>query len=490
MLYQRGAPADYRAWEQAGATGWGPSDVLPYYRKAERDSAGESKYHGAQGPVTVGHVPYVNPLSEVFFQAAGQMGFRRNQDFNDWSTPQDGFGRYKVTQSKGERVSAATAYLREAVRRPNLCVRTHAHVTNVNIDHAAATGVTYLTADGATGVAQLATGGEVLLCAGAIQSPQLLMLSGVGPRGHLEEQGIEVVKELNGVGEGLQDHPAALVSFESKKAVSLTDHIRLFGTSLINPLTLLDWFVRGKGALTTVACEQGGFFHTRDDSSQPDLQMRFVPELSKSASGMSSLENVAQGGRTKSGFTFQVLACRPESEGRIRLRDTSPFSKPVLEGLYLSGKDNADLVTLREGIKLGRELCRASAFDEYRGKELFPGEAVRTDDEIDQYIRSSIHSANALTGSCRMGREDDPLAVLDPELRVRGVRSLRVVDASAMPRIIGGQTAAPTIMLAEKAADMLLADKAQRRAAADTRMYSATPAPMPMPMAAAAAAAA
>jgi choline dehydrogenase-like flavoprotein len=200
---------------------------------------------------------------------------------------------------------------------------------------------------------------------------------------------------------------------------------------------------------------------------------------------MSALEKVAQGGRTKSGFTFQVLACRPESKGRVRLRDSSPFSKPVLEGLYLSGTDGADLLTLREGIKLGRKLSRTSAFDDLRGEELFPGAAVSSDEEIDQYIRSSIHSANALTGSCRMGHESDALAVLDPELRVRGVQSLRVVDASAMPRIIGGQTAAPTIMLAEKAADMILAERARTRARLESQMHvgqhMAIPAPMPAP---------
>ena len=286
MLYQRGVPADYRAWEQLGAAGWGPSEVLPYYRKAEHNTGGESKYHGVDGPMPVGDVPYRSPLSEAFFKAAGQLGFRHNQDFNDWSTPQDGFGRFKVTQSKGERVSTANAYLEEALSRPNLYVRTHAHVTQLLLDSEggiASTGVAFSTPEGGAQVAQLAAGGEVLMCAGAVQTPQLLMLSGIGPRAQLEEQGIPVIHELSGVGEGLQDHPAVLVSFACTKSISLTDHIRLLGTSLINPFTLLDWFLRGRGALTTVACEQGGFFYTRNDRSQPDLQVGLLnPPMSRS----------------------------------------------------------------------------------------------------------------------------------------------------------------------------------------------------------------
>ena len=198
MLYQRGTPADYQSWEEAGATGWVPNDVLPYYRKAECNSAGESKYHGADGPIAVGDVPYLNPLSGAFLEAAGELGVRRNNDFNDWSTPQEGFGRYKVTQSNGERVSTAGTYLEQAKRRPNLCVRTGAHVSQLLVDAgnggAAATGAAYTAADGAAKTAHVAAGGELLLCAGAVASPALLMRSGIGPRAHLEDVGIPVVQ--------------------------------------------------------------------------------------------------------------------------------------------------------------------------------------------------------------------------------------------------------------------------------------------------------
>jgi choline dehydrogenase-like flavoprotein len=315
------------------------------------------------------------------------------------------------------------------------------------------------------------------MCAGAVQSPQLLMLSGIGPREHLQALGIEVVRALEGVGEGLQDHPAVLVTYECTKPISLTNEIRLLGTGLPNPLALLNWFVRGKGALTTVACEQGGFFRTAEDLPQPDLQVRFVPEVAMNPDGMNTLEKVGQGARTKPGFTFQLLACRPASKGRVRLRDRQPTSKPAVEGVYLSSADGSDLRTLREGIKLGRALCSAKAFDAFRGEEIFPGRGVSSDAEIEQYIRATIHSANALTGTCRIGAKGDPLAVLDPELRVRGVKALRVVDASAMPQLVGGQTAAPTIMLAEKASDLLLLKRAhlEQRSGPDRERATATP---------------
>lgn len=457
QLYHRGTEADYKAWEQAGATGWGPKDVLPYFRKSERHLGGVSKYHSTDGEMAVGHAPYFNPLSAVFMEAVGELGFRHNHDFSDWSAPQEGFGRFKLTQENGERVSTATTFLKEARHRPNLCVRTGAHATKLVLEgtnDVAATGIEYQSG-GEAKTARLASRGEVLMAAGAVQSPQLLMLSGIGPRSHLEEMGIKVRKELNGVGQGLQDHPAVLVSYESKKKCSLTDHIRLWGTPLPNPVTLLDWFVRGKGALTTVACEQGGFFRTRPDKAEADLQMRFVPERSMSPDGMNSLVKMGSGNVAKAGFTFQLLACRPQARGRVRLRDADPFSKPLVENLYLS-HGTSDLATLREGIKFGRSVCQAGAFDGVRGKEIFPGEAVQSDADIERYVRDTLHSANALTGSCRMGAANDPLAVLDPQLRVRGVRGLRVVDASAIPKITGGQTVAPTIMIAEKAADHIL----------------------------------
>jgi len=457
QLYHRGTEADYKSWEQAGAVGWGPSDVLPYFRKSESYHGGADKYHGGDGPMTVSQVPYFNPLSAIFFEAVGELGHRRNHDFNDWSAPQEGFGRYSVTQRNGERVSTANTYLKQAQGRPNLSVRTGAHVSRVLLEGATdltTTGVSYMQR-GNEKAAKLAAGGEVLLAAGAVQSPQILMLSGIGPRGHLEDHGIKVRKEVDGVGQGLQDHPAVLVSYESKRACSLTDHIRLWGTSLPNPLTLLNWFVRGKGALATVACEQGGFFRTAADKRQPDLQLRFVPERSMSPDGMNSLQKMGGGSVAKSGFTFQLLACRPQARGRVRLRDANPLSKPLVEGLYLS-QGTADLATLREGIKLGRRVCQTKAFAAVRGAELYPGADVVSNEAIEQYVRTTIHSANALTGSCRMGAAADPLAVLDPQLRVRGVRALRVIDASAIPQIPGGQTCAPTVMIAEKAADAIL----------------------------------
>jgi len=467
MLYHRGTPADYDSWVAKGAVGWGPGEVLEYYRKAEDNLVdGASQYHGVGGPIPVDDVPYLNPLSQAFLEAAGALGYRRQLDFNDWSAPQDGFGRFKVTQRNGERCSAWNAYMSNsgAKKRPNLHIKTGVHVTKVAIEgtdeaHSlCASGVEYVDESGNAACAQLNTGGEVLLAAGAVQSPQILMLSGFGPKSHLEAVGVQCKKDLKGVGEGLQDHPAVLVSYGSKKRVSVTDDIRFFGSGMTNPITLLKWLVGGKGALTSVACEFGGFFRSSKEQTQPDIQVRFIAARAMSADGISTLEKFGSGQRAASGYTAQIIACRPKSAGTVRLRSADPLAKPMLEGVHLS--DEADVRTLREGIKLGRKIATAPSFDPYREEEVYPSLAVQSDEAIDAYIRSSVHSGNALTGSCRMGKDDDAYAVLDPELRVCGVGSLRVIDASAMPHIIGGQTAAPTYMIAEKGADLVLRQRA------------------------------
>jgi len=463
MLYNRGSPADYNSWVAAGAEGWGPDSVLHYYRKSENYVGGASQYHGVDGPLSVSDVPYENELSTAFLRAAGELGYRRVHDFNDWSAPQEGFGRYKVTQRNGERCSAANAYLEGTEGRSNLCVRTGVHATRVTLegsgDDLCAAGVEYIGADGKPSRAQLAQGGEVLLSAGAVQSPQLLMLSGIGPRAHLEEVGIEVRKELDNVGVGLADHPAVVVSCGSKKKVSVTDEIRLWGGSKTNPMALLRWLLWRRGPLTSVACEFGGFFKTKPDLKQADVQVRFVAARAMSPDGITTLQQLGAGAKFLSGYTTQIIACRPQSTGLVRLRSSDPLAQPMLQDVHLS--DDADVATLREGIKLGRQLLAAKSFDQYRDEEVYPGVAVQSDEDIDAYVRKTTHSANALVGSCRMGRVDDQAAVLDPEMRVRGVGSLRVVDASAMPHIIGGQTCGPTIMMAEKAADLVLRQRAE-----------------------------
>ena len=360
MLYHRGTPADYDSWVQKGAVGWGPSEVLDYFRRAEDNRAGgASQYHGTGGPMPVDDVPYVNELSTAFLEACGGLGYRRNLDFNDWSAPQDGFGRFKVTQNNGERCSAHNAYLQnsDAMRRPNLRVCSGAHVTKVHLEGAeadlCASGVAYVDDKAEACRAQLAAGGEVLLCAGAVQSPQILMLSGVGPRAHLEELGIDVRKDVPGVGDGLQDHPAVLVSYGSKKHVSITDEIKWMGSSLPNPVTLLRWLLYKRGALTSVACEFGGFFRTAKEHAQPDLQVRsiatspplsllsrpssptplsnlqvrFIAARAMSADGISTLEKMGAGAKMASGYTCQIIAVRPSSAGKVRLRSADPIGE-------------------------------------------------------------------------------------------------------------------------------------------------------------------
>ena len=464
MLYHRGTAADHDAWLDMGAHGWGAKDVLAYYKKAEDYQDGPSRYHGTGGHMSVQEVPYQNVLSKTFLTALGKMGFRPNSDFNDWSNPQEGYGRYKVTQRNGERWSMANGYLAEAKSRPNLDITTESQVTRLTLDGVgdslSVSGVEYLKS-GQNGrevcVAQLSDGGETLLCAGALQTPQVLMLSGIGPCEHLEAHGISVRKNLPGVGVGLQDHPAVVVSYEATKNVAITDRALIGGFSkFINPISLARWFFRGDGPLTSCACDHGGFFRSSPDEVQPDIQLRFVPARATAASGMNTLVEMGGNKKFKAGYSAQVVACRPKSSGRVRLQSADPLQKPSVENLYLSEPTGADIKALREGIKLGRRVCSSSAFDSVRGEEVYPGVDVRTDEQIDEYIRNTLHSANALTSSCRIGSENDEMAVLDPQLRVRGVRGLRVVDASAIPRIIGGQTAAPTVMVAEKAADMIL----------------------------------
>ena len=472
LLYNRGSARDYDAWaSECGAEGWAAADVLPYFKKAEGRSAalgGADKHHGDAGPFSVDQVRYQNPLSKAFLRACGSAGLRANADFNDWDAPQEGFGRFVVNEKDGERCSAATGYLEPALARENLHVLTGALARRVVFDEGdakAASGVEFaLASDDAAAAplaASLAAGGEVLLAGGAINSPHTLMLSGIGPRAELEAHGVPVRKELGGVGANLQDHPAAVVSYTTKKkGVSVTSRIRLLGTRLPSPSAVLSWLVRRRGPLTSTGCDHGGFFKSgapeRAGDAEPDLQVRFLAARALSADGMSTFAKFRESGGLPDGYSFQSIVARPKSRdaGRVRLASADPTDKPKVEAGYLS--DPADLATLRAGIKLGRELSASAAFERFGPNvETFPGADVRTDEQIDEYIRGTLHTSNALVGTCKMGRASDAGAVVDATLRVHGVKGLRVVDASVMPRIPGGQTNAATVMIAEKAADMI-----------------------------------
>ncbi|CAM9921007.1 unnamed protein product [Ascophyllum nodosum] len=448
MLYHRGEEADYDAW---GVEGWTGKDVLPYFKKAENNrSKKEGRFHNKGGLMQVENARYMNPLTKRFFKACEQAGMQKNDDFNDWSHSQEGFGRFQVAQKNGRRCSAASSYLKQAMGRKNLDVQTSAQTTKIVIKDGRATGVEYIQ-DGEKRIANLAPGGEVLLAGGAVSSPHVLLLSGVGPAEHLLEKNIEVKSDLPGVGKNLRDHPAVTVMSDINEPVSITDEVLVEGSGAVNKMTALRWLLTGTGPLTSPGCENGAFYKTSAAKAASDLQLRFVPGRGTSPDGVKSYNTIGTQGRPPSGVTLQVVAIRSKSEGVVQLRSSDPFENPRITTNYL--QKGEDLDSLTHGIKIARELFHQEAFKGMVGKEVFPG---KDNLQLDEYIKSTVHSANALVGTCKMGVESDEMAVVNPELKVRGVSGLRVVDSSVMPSIPGGQTAAPTIMIAEKAADMLM----------------------------------
>jgi fatty acid photodecarboxylase len=292
----------------------------------------------------------------------------------------------------------------------------------------------------------------VILTSGALASPQLLMCSGVGPARHLQAHGIQVIHDNPYVGENLQDHPAVVVSFRTHvKGVSVTSKLRTY-FGFTNPLPILEWFLFKTGIMTSTGCDHGAFIRTTNEVKLPNLQIRFIPALALGPDGMTTYTKWRTTKSHDDGYTFQCVAIRAKSKGRIRLASSNSHVKPMIDGGYLSHPD--DIVTLREGIKLGRQLGNHPEWGEYLGQEVYPGPAVQTDSEIDDYIKNTIHTANALVGTCKMGIEDN--CVVRPDLTVIGVKGLRVADSSVIPCIPGGQTGTPTVMIAERAAEMIL----------------------------------
>jgi choline dehydrogenase len=429
MIYIRGNPADYNSWDTAGNHGWSFGEVLPYFLKSEDQSRGRSSLHGVGGPLRVEDLRTVNPLSRAFVEAAVAAGLPANDDFN--GREQFGAGFFQVTQKRGRRQSAADAFLHPARRRANLTVLPHAHATQILLEGNRATGVEYV-CDGREYSVHAQR--EVILCGGAVNSPQLLMLSGIGPAEHLERQGIEVALDLPGVGENLQDHLFLPVAYESKRAVSLANAESL--ASIVN------YMLFRRGMLTSCVAEAGAFLRTRPDLAAPNLQYHFGPVW---------YLNHGFDRPAGHGFSIGPTLVRPASRGRLRLRSNFPMDPPLIEPNYLSHE--SDLETLAFGIDLARRIAAAAPFERFRGAEKFPGASVKTRADVAGYVRSAAESTYHPVGTCKMGR--DSMAVVDSSLRVRGIEALRVVDASVMPLIPSGNTNAPTIMIAEKAADMI-----------------------------------
>ncbi len=431
MIYIRGNHKDYDQWRDLGNPGWGFSDVLPYFKKAENQERGASEYHGVGGPLNVSDPRSPNPLTETFIEAAEQAGFSRNHDFNGES--QEGFGLYQVTQKGGKRCSAAVAYLRPAMARPNLTVRTSIHASRILFDGRRAQGVRFV--DG-NQTLQAHADREVILSAGAIGSPQLLMLSGVGPVDQLRQFGVPVICDLPGVGENLQDHPAVPVAYECTQPVSLAS-----AESLIN---LLRYLLLKRGPLTSNVGEGGGFIKTSLAGATPNVQFHFGPAFFINH-GLTPIK--------EHGFTSGPTLVRPRSVGRIQLRSGNPLEAPRIFANYYS--DLHDLDVMVEGIKITRMITHSKAFAKYRGRETHPGDSAQSNQELRAHVCKMSETLYHPVGTCKMGASKDRSAVVDSELRVHGVEGLRVIDASIMPTVPGGNTNAPTIMIAEKAADLI-----------------------------------
>jgi choline dehydrogenase len=431
MIYIRGHPADYDRWAALGNEGWSYEEMLPYFRKSEHFEPGGSEYHGMGGPLNVSEPRAPNRLSRRFVDAAAAAGSARNTDFN--GDRQEGVGFYHVTIKDGKRCSTADAFLLPALDRPNLRAETGAHVTRITFDGDRATGVEFRQ-DGREYRARADR--EVIVCGGTVASPKLLMLSGIGDPDHLAEHGIETRVELPGVGRNLQDHLFAFNVYRTPVEDTLDDAGGL--------VDLAKYFLFKRGPLTSNGAEAGGFVRTDvgSDLDAPDLQFHFVPAFFM----RHGFDNPDEG----HGFSIGVTQLRPESRGRVTLRSADPLAAPSIDPRYLT--EEPDLDVLVEGIRMAREIVRQSAFDNVRGEEVWPGEGKESDEAIAEWARETVETVYHPVGTCRMG--DDGMAVVDDELRVHGVEGLRVVDASVMPTIPGGNTNAPTIAVAERAADL------------------------------------
>jgi choline dehydrogenase len=437
MIYIRGSRYDYDTWrDEYGCEGWGYTDLLPYFLRAESNSRGASAYHGADGPLSVQDPKYKSAMTAAFVDAARQWGMEANDDFN--GPRQDGAGFYQVTQRNGRRWSAADAYLHPAAGRPNLTVQTDALVTGVAIEAGRAVGVRYLL----RGVEETARAeAEVILAAGAIGSPQLLMLSGIGPADHLAEHGIGVVADSPGVGANLSDHPMVTAMWHTPKATGLWEKA--------GPKNLARWRMMHSGPLTTNVAEAGGFSRTDPSLPAPDLQWHALP---------TPYQNFGLTDPSIRALSLLITLVAVGSRGRITLRSADPRHKPAIDPAYLS--DSADIEPLVRGIRLAREFAAAGPLTKICKGELAPGPDAVTDSELTEFVRRDITTIYHPVGTCAMGGDSRLAAskltsVVDTGLRVRGVDGLRVVDASVMPAVPRGNTNAPTIAIAERAADLI-----------------------------------
>ena len=437
MVYTRGHPKDYQRWVDDGCTGWGYKDLLPYFKKAENNVRGGDEFHGDSGPLQVTDPVSPRPVTQDFVDAGVAAGLEATNDFNGAS--QSGIGHYQLTQfhdhRRGQRCSTAAAYLHPNLDRKNLTVITDAHVLKVLFNRNTAAGVEYQQSGKRLSVKARR---ETILCAGAFQSPQLLMLSGVGPKQQLSEHGIDTVALNEGVGDNLQDHPDIVLSYKVNTTNVLGVGVRGFAKVAAS---LFQWFKNGKGLCSTNFAEGGAFYSVDSDPDWPDTQLHFIPSI---------VEDHGRKIQTGYGISCHVCTLRPESSGSVKLASNDPFEAPVIDPKFLSSDIDAN--RLLKGVKKAREIMASAPIANKITKDLTCAEA-NTDEQLMQIIRERTDTVYHPIGTCRMG--GDSASVVDLELKVRGVENLRVVDASVMPHLISSNTNAPTIAIAEKAADLI-----------------------------------
>jgi choline dehydrogenase-like flavoprotein len=434
MIYTRGPRSDYDHWSQLGNVGWSYDELLPYFKRSENNSRIRNEFHGNEGPLHVSDLQTHNPVQQIYLDAAREAGFPINDDFN--GATQEGLGIYQVTQRNGERWSAARGYLHPHMgQRQNLDVQNGVHVTRILFEGRRAVGVECIQS-GHKRVIRARR--EVVVCAGAFQSPQLLMVSGVGPGAHLQQHGIEVLHDLPGVGQNLQDHPDFIFGYAAKR-------LDLMGISLGGTLHLakeaLKYIRSRQGFIGTNYAEAGGFLKTEPSLEVPDVQLHFV---------MALVDDHARKLRTRHGFSCHVCLLRPKSRGQVTLANADARQAPRIDPAFLAHED--DLETLVKGYKLTQKLMNTAALARIRHTDVFTSH-VKTDDDIRQALRERSDTVYHPVGTCKMGT--DAMAVVDPQLKVHGLQGLRVVDASTMPTLIGANTNATVIAMAEKAVDMV-----------------------------------
>ncbi len=438
MIYMRGQREDYDHWAELGNKGWSYDDLLPYFKRSEHNERGADALHGTGGPLNVMDLRSPNRFGPIFVEAGRQAGFPVNTDFN--GPTQEGVGMYQVTHKNGERFSAAKAYLTPNLSRPNLHVITGAHTTRIVLQGKRAVGVEYMQGGK---LQRIDADKEVLLCAGAIQSPQILMLSGIGPKAHLQSVGIPTLHDLPGVGQNFHDHVDVV---QVVNAPGVTDLFGLSARGIVNALRgISEWRRQRSGMLTTNFAEAGGFIKSQPEEATPDLQFHFV------------IGKLVDHGRKTvfgHGYSCHVCLLRPNARGSIKLASKDPMDAPLIDPNFLGDRDDAD--RLVRGFKLMRQVLSQPALAAFGGKESAASAKAKTDMEIEHFIRDHADTIYHPVGSCRMG--SGLMDVVDARLKVHGLHGLRVVDASIMPRVISGNTNAPVMAIGEKAADMIRAD--------------------------------